>query len=245
MHSKVWGKYLWWLLHTITYSFDEKYDQELTQKYVEIFYALPKVIPCPICRSHYKKRLAYAPVEKYLSSKDKFRSWLIDIHNNVNRGLGKPTISLSYANSLYLNKDNSLKYNYQNFIILIRMLSMVNQKFIDIKAVRKLIRLSFDVLMNYGSLKNAPYSYENIKMINNQNDMNKWIVEFDIEYMKNNNRKPYLKLNNKSNVVDYHELAKKLEPKKLEPKKLNEIKPIENKKDDKKKSKPDQKKPKK
>ena len=104
-------------IYNADYSFDPKYDQELTQKYVEIFYALPKVIPCPICRSHYKKRLAYAPVEKYLSSKDKFRSWLIDIHNNVNRGLGKPTISLSYANSLYLNKDNSLKYNYQNLTL--------------------------------------------------------------------------------------------------------------------------------
>ena len=40
MHSKVWGKYLWWLLHTITYSYDEKYNKELVQKYIDIFYLL-------------------------------------------------------------------------------------------------------------------------------------------------------------------------------------------------------------
>ena len=130
MHSKVWGKYLWWLLHTITYSYDEKYNKELVQKYIDIFYLLVKVIPCPVCKSHYKKRLAYSPVEKSLSSKEKLRTWLIDIHNNVNRGLGKMTVSLNGANSIYLNRDNTLKYNYQNFIILFRMLAMVNPKII-------------------------------------------------------------------------------------------------------------------
>ena len=45
VHSKVWGQYLWRLLHTLTYSYNSKMSAELKAKYVRLFHVLKDAIP--------------------------------------------------------------------------------------------------------------------------------------------------------------------------------------------------------
>ena len=56
VHSKVWGQYLWRLLHTLTYSYNPKMNAEIKAKYVRLFHVIKDAIPCPICRNHYTGR---------------------------------------------------------------------------------------------------------------------------------------------------------------------------------------------
>ena len=70
MNSKVWGQFLWRLLHTITYSYNNKCSQQLKTKYIEVFYSLRNLIPCVICRNHYRQRLQKMPVERYMNNRD-------------------------------------------------------------------------------------------------------------------------------------------------------------------------------
>jgi len=54
-----------------------------------MFYeSLQIVIPCPICRTHYKEALVTIPIR--LGSRNELVEWVYDIHNHVNEQLGKP-----------------------------------------------------------------------------------------------------------------------------------------------------------
>lgn len=56
---------------------------------IRMFYeSLQIVIPCPICRTHYKEALVTIPIR--LGSRDELVEWVYDIHNHVNEQLGKP-----------------------------------------------------------------------------------------------------------------------------------------------------------
>ena len=174
MNSKVWGQYLWRLLHTITYSYPNKCSQKLKGKYIEIFYCLRNIIPCSICKTHYRKRLNEFPVERFLNNKDNFINWLIKLHNEVNVGLHKRTVSRKEADSIYLDDKNKLKYDFKDFVILFRLFSMIPEhNFIEIQ---KFIKLVFEIYPNDFLIKNAKTSFKNIKKIHISSDLSNVLV---------------------------------------------------------------------
>ena len=48
------------------------------------------LLPCAICREHYKTYLANNPLTPFLDSRKDLLKWTIDNHNSVNKMLGKP-----------------------------------------------------------------------------------------------------------------------------------------------------------
>lgn len=197
MNSKVWGQFLWRLLHTITYSYNNKCPQQLKTKYIEVFYSLRNLIPCVICRNHYRQRLQKMPVERYMDNRDNLIDWLIKLHNEVNIGLHKRFVSRAEADRIYVDSKNNLKYDFKDFVILFRLFSMMNE--INCLEIQKFIKLVFDIYPNQYLTKNCPKSQKNIKKILIPSDLNKWIVEFDAELSKNTNRKPHIIVTNRQN----------------------------------------------
>ena len=189
IHSKVWGQYLWRLLHTISYTYDPKMPDELRGKYIRFFHVLKDFIPCPICRNHYSDRINKNPPERNMTTKDELVLWLNNLHNEVNAGLGKPLISKRFADSYYV-KDGKLTYNFSDFIILFRIISIM--RFINYPAVRKFLEILFDIYPDKYISKNAPKSLKTIETIVNNESLGKWIVFFDNEFAKNRKMKSYL-----------------------------------------------------
>lgn len=189
IHSKVWGQYLWRLLHTITYTYEPKMSDEMKGKYIRFFHVLKDFIPCPICRNHYTERIGKNPPEKNMKTKDELVLWLNNLHNEVNAGLGKPLISKRYADSYYV-KDGKLTYNFSDFIILFRIISIM--RFINYPAVRKFLEILFEIYPDKYISKNAPKSSKSIETITNNESLAKWIVFFDNEFAKNRKMKTYL-----------------------------------------------------
>jgi hypothetical protein len=56
----------------------------------EFYESLAYLIPCSICREHYKNHLISHPLTPYLDSRKDLLKWTIDIHNSVNKMLNKP-----------------------------------------------------------------------------------------------------------------------------------------------------------
>jgi len=56
----------------------------------EFYESLAFLIPCAICREHYKEHLSKNPLTPYLDSRKDLLKWTIDTHNAVNKMLGKP-----------------------------------------------------------------------------------------------------------------------------------------------------------
>jgi len=191
VHSKVWGQYLWRLLHTLTYSFSPKLPDEIRGKYIRIFHVLKDFIPCPICRNHYTERCHKNPPERNMESTDQFVLWLNNLHNEVNAGLGKPLVNKKYADTYYI-KDGKLTYDFRDFITLFRILTIM--KYINYPAVRKFLELLFEIYPDRYMLKNAPKSYKTIDSITNNPSLNVWIIYFDNEFAKNRKTKTYLNI---------------------------------------------------
>ena len=85
----VWGPFFWHTMHIVAigYSKHPTYTDKNCAK--EFFESLVFLIPCSICREHYKEHLTNKPITPFLDSREDLLKWTIDIHNKVNKLLNK------------------------------------------------------------------------------------------------------------------------------------------------------------
>ena len=86
----VWGPFFWHTMHIIAigYSKHPTYTDKKCAK--EFFESLVFLIPCSVCREHYKEHLTNKPITPFLDSREDLLKWTIDIHNKVNVVTNKP-----------------------------------------------------------------------------------------------------------------------------------------------------------
>jgi len=86
----VWGPFFWHTMHIVAigYSKHPTYTDKKCAK--EFFESLAFLIPCSICREHYKEHLSTKPITPFLDSREDLLKWTIDIHNKVNKVTNKP-----------------------------------------------------------------------------------------------------------------------------------------------------------
>jgi len=90
----------------------------------EFFNSLKYVIPCQKCAYHYNKHMLKYPIDGSLDSRDSLVGWLINVHNEVNKSLGKREYSHQEVIDTYKDEmDNVLgRVSLTNIIILIFVL---------------------------------------------------------------------------------------------------------------------------
>lgn len=89
-----WGKYGWKFLHAITegYSVSPTFDEKQSAR--NLVNSLPYLLPCNKCKINFKDHLSKRPLtDEILNTRSSFKKWMIDIHNDVNRSLGKRVYS--------------------------------------------------------------------------------------------------------------------------------------------------------
>lgn len=91
---EVWGPIFWSTMHTVAlgYSDTPTYSEKRAAK--EFFNALPHLLPCPVCREHFREVLQGLPVETWLDNRKSLVEWTWMAHNQVNTKLGKSTVTL-------------------------------------------------------------------------------------------------------------------------------------------------------
>ena len=87
MDTRFWGPSGWKLLHSVAYSYPKKPTFDDKRNYGIFFNNLKNVLPCKYCRISLKKFIKNLPIEPYLSSRNKLRTWIYHIHNKVNNKL--------------------------------------------------------------------------------------------------------------------------------------------------------------
>ena len=97
----VWGPFFWHTIHIVAlgYSKNPTYTDKRCAK--EFYESLAFLIPCPICREHYKEHIISSPINTFLDSRTDLIKWTIDIHNKVNKITGKPEWTLEEVLSYY------------------------------------------------------------------------------------------------------------------------------------------------
>lgn len=103
MRPSVWGKHVWYTIHFVALQFPDPPSEREQMLYFEFYKTLSKVLPCGLCREHFKVVWSKHPLTTdRLSSREALFAWTVEVHNLVNEDLGKPRMALKDARELYL-----------------------------------------------------------------------------------------------------------------------------------------------
>ena len=127
MEAKIWGPHAWIFLHSISMTYPDKPTEQDKTNFKTFFTSIQNVLPCSICKKHYKQNLINNPIQ--LNSKKELVQWMIDIHNSVNKLNKKKQYSynevINYYDRLY--KNSSLKKIIIIFVIIISTLFLIKK----------------------------------------------------------------------------------------------------------------------
>jgi hypothetical protein len=94
-----WGPAAWKFLHAVTFSYPETPSLNEQVAVEQLFASLRYVLPCAQCRTHFEAELRAHPPDT--RSRATLSAWLVDLHNRVNRRLGKRTVTYSEAQAAF------------------------------------------------------------------------------------------------------------------------------------------------
>lgn len=108
MNPNVWGKYQWTAIHFSALGYPWNPSPTIKKNFRTFFMEiLPSILPCESCRNHLSQTLSQHPItDKDLENSETLFQWTVNLHNTVNKRLGKPTLSLTEAKAIYSNVDN-------------------------------------------------------------------------------------------------------------------------------------------
>jgi len=102
MDPKVWGPSLWNFLHICSFNYPKNPTRDDIMNHNNFLNSLKYIIPCANCQTHYSEYLNKHPPK--LNSQMDFITWVIDLHNDVNKRNNKKIYS--YDESLELIRSN-------------------------------------------------------------------------------------------------------------------------------------------
>ena len=111
----------------LLYHYQKKY-QKIYKKIYIYFSLLQKLLPCPSCKDNYKKHLVKYPLNNRLKTKKDVVTWLVDIHNEVNKMNNKSIMSYKDVITYYKNEYGfigKIKKYYKDVIILILLIILL------------------------------------------------------------------------------------------------------------------------
>ena len=96
MMTSVWGAPAWHFLHTISFNYPVNPTTEDKKHYRDFIYNLRYVLPCKYCRINLTNNLKRKPLlMSHMKSRDTFSRYIYELHELVNKMLGKQS-NLSY-----------------------------------------------------------------------------------------------------------------------------------------------------
>jgi hypothetical protein len=108
------GRQTWALLHCQAAYYAEKPTEEEKENMKTYLHALSLTYPCKVCAQDLQYLLKKMPPR--LDSREEFEQWMCDMHNEVNRQLGKPIFDCRNARQrwhLSPEKFNPMMYDEQ------------------------------------------------------------------------------------------------------------------------------------
>lgn len=109
--GRIWGPDLWKVLHRYSLAYPRNQPPEETQKAARAFYNSHKyLLPCPYCRAHYAKYFDEHFTDETTKSRASLVKWVFDLHNEVNKRLGKPILNITVDDLPRLYNSFPLRY---------------------------------------------------------------------------------------------------------------------------------------
>jgi len=85
LNTKIWGPHAWFLIDSVCIGYPNNPTKKYKKNMKKFIYSLRYLLPCIICRNHFKTFCKNNPLDyDILKSKKKIILWIIKAHNNSN-----------------------------------------------------------------------------------------------------------------------------------------------------------------
>jgi hypothetical protein len=111
MKPELWGPFVWYVLHIISFNYPINPSQFEKTAYREFYMNVKNVLPCESCRRHYSTYLSIYPISPHMDSRATLIKWVIQVHNFVNKQLGKRLYSVPEILNIYKNLQPQSLFN--------------------------------------------------------------------------------------------------------------------------------------
>lgn len=133
----IWGSCAWDFMLAISMTYPDNPDEDTALRYKNFYYSLTDVLPCVVCRDHYKQNISKVlPIDNYLGNSKLLSKWVIQMHNIVNRKNNKKVVGYDEALKLYFERnkhkaglDVKFKINYWILSIILIILTLITGYF--------------------------------------------------------------------------------------------------------------------
>ena len=98
---EAWGPFFWHTIHITALGYPSKPSFAEKKAAKEFFESLKFLIPCPICKEHYKEHFEKHPISPYLDTRQDLFRWTVILHNEVNKMLGKKEFTETQSIQFY------------------------------------------------------------------------------------------------------------------------------------------------
>ena len=124
MHPEFWGPSGWKFLHSVTFQYPIKPTVNDKAHYKEFFNSLKHTLPCEKCAYHYTAHLRKFPIDSALETRETLVRWLINVHNEVNKSLGKREYFYEEVIDIYKDEMDGVlgRVSFTNTLLLIIIL---------------------------------------------------------------------------------------------------------------------------
>jgi hypothetical protein len=97
-----WGGDWWRVIHGATLRYPEHPDEADKLRIKAFLGLVPVYMPCASCSLNFLNELKQQPLtDEVLSSGPKLVQWGVDLHNSVNRRLGKPEVTMDQMHAFF------------------------------------------------------------------------------------------------------------------------------------------------
>jgi len=114
----VWGPHGWRFLHYVSLGAPDQLNESEANQYRNFYESLQYILPCKSCAQNYAKNIIEHPIENHLKTRDDLVRWVIDIHNRVNRELGKREYTISEAIESHLKLETPILEYLKKLLLL-------------------------------------------------------------------------------------------------------------------------------
>jgi hypothetical protein len=100
-NSNVFGPALWFTLHNSAAAYPDYPDDDTKDAMKNLLISLPLLIPCLICKTHWRDTLKKFNLDVVVSSRSNLFTFFVIAHNNVNKLNNKRQFSINEAKEIY------------------------------------------------------------------------------------------------------------------------------------------------
>lgn len=99
--KEFWSHSIWFVIHFSACHAPKKLNRDWILAFKAFVCCLLFILPCPVCREHWRDNLATLPIDPYFRNCNTIFEWTVAQHNGVNKMLEKPLLNVKDAFAIY------------------------------------------------------------------------------------------------------------------------------------------------